>query len=273
MVLVIACLTSPPAGAKAPDGRRLFESHCAPCHGANGTGDGPDARLFTPPPRDLHDGVLTRYGTDELVRRVRQGRLLALTRDPHALDEQLRRTDAMMAYLPRMAAANWPAARRGRALYESNCADCHGGAGVPAAAADAPPDLTTAAVQDTLDRPAVRHTRPNMRTLAPTPTPAQGTDLLAFVGLLSPGYTLYTRHCASCHGDDGTPVTVVPTGGRRPQVRIDRAYLAATRPQEVETAIWHMLDATTPQMPHFDTTLDDGQLRAIVEYLRTQDGR
>jgi len=34
-------------------GRELFEAHCASCHGADGTGNGPAARTLKPPPSDL----------------------------------------------------------------------------------------------------------------------------------------------------------------------------------------------------------------------------
>jgi mono/diheme cytochrome c family protein len=34
-------------------GRALYETHCQPCHGAAGTGDGPVGQKFVPPPMNL----------------------------------------------------------------------------------------------------------------------------------------------------------------------------------------------------------------------------
>jgi mono/diheme cytochrome c family protein len=34
-------------------GRKLFEQHCARCHGASGHGDGPDAAKLSPPPANI----------------------------------------------------------------------------------------------------------------------------------------------------------------------------------------------------------------------------
>lgn len=44
--------------ARAPDlakGRALYESTCAPCHGATGLGDGPAGAKLDPPPRNFHE--------------------------------------------------------------------------------------------------------------------------------------------------------------------------------------------------------------------------
>jgi len=40
---------APPAALEEA-GRRVYQSHCARCHGANGNGDGPDARRYLPKP-------------------------------------------------------------------------------------------------------------------------------------------------------------------------------------------------------------------------------
>jgi len=37
----------------------------------------------------------------------------------------------------------------------------------------------------------------------PRLTDQEATEAISFVRLLSPGFELYTRHCAACHGDDG----------------------------------------------------------------------
>ena len=96
-------------------GESLYHAHCARCHGPNARGDGQDASLFPEPPRNLRDGVLDRYETDALVRRVRDGRALALTLDPTALRARLQQIDTLQAHLRRIPTIDWPAAHRGQA--------------------------------------------------------------------------------------------------------------------------------------------------------------
>ncbi len=50
---------SPPPRSAFPaaEAERLYLSLCAPCHGARGRGDGPNASLFSPRPRDFTRGV------------------------------------------------------------------------------------------------------------------------------------------------------------------------------------------------------------------------
>lgn len=151
-----------------PDGARLYRGNCAPCHGRDGRGDGPDADLFPERPRNLHDPAL------------------------------------LAAMLPQR----------------------------------------------------------------------QERDLLAFVRQLSPGSIRYSRYCAPCHGDDGHPPATLAGGFRRPTVVFDATYFSHVDAQDLQTALWHMLDEKKPRMPHFAPLLDEAQTEAIVDYLRAApDGR
>lgn len=42
-----------PSPEKLREGRRLYEDHCARCHGAAGTGDGPAGEGLEPPPANI----------------------------------------------------------------------------------------------------------------------------------------------------------------------------------------------------------------------------
>lgn len=102
----------------------------------------------------------------------------------------------------------------------------------------------------------------------------QERDFLAFVRQLSPGSIRYSRYCAPCHGDDGHPPATLAGGFRRPTVVFDATYFSHVDAQDLQTALWHMLDEKKPRMPHFAPLLDEAQTEAIVDYLRAApDGR
>lgn len=261
------------AGAADPRGAVLYRRHCAGCHGTEGRGDGPDAALLAEPPRDLQDGVLRRYDTAALVRRIRQGTPLTLTRDRGALDRWLRDTDALADHLERLARTGPSVAAEGRRAWEARCERCHGpfGAPPPDLPNESPDDLGDPAVQGRYDderlREAVKHGVPGMPALD-EPVPATDVaPLVAYVRMLGPGMVIYEHTCASCHGDDGRPVDL-PPGLRRPVVTFDGTWLAGTTRQERETAVWHMLANERPQMPHLAPTLSGADVTLIVEWLR-----
>jgi mono/diheme cytochrome c family protein len=65
---------SAPADARAR-GESIYSVRCAPCHGANGGGDGPAAAGITPKPRNFRDPDFWRgRPVDQLRLVVRQGK-------------------------------------------------------------------------------------------------------------------------------------------------------------------------------------------------------
>ena len=260
---------APPA--PSAQGERLYRRYCSPCHGPDGRGGGPDAALFPERPRDLHDGVLERYETATLVRRIRDGRALALTLDPAALRARIGEIDAVRAHLRRIPTIDWTAARRGEEVYARDCERCHGLFGE--APSPGPLDLADPSLQRRLDddaiRRLVRHGHAGMKL--PALTPNQEGDLLTFVRVLSPGFIRYFRYCAPCHGDDGRAPAELPPDVKRPTVTFDAAYFATVDERDLETAVWHMVELQTPRMPHMGPMLDEAQVRAIVEWLKRED--
>jgi mono/diheme cytochrome c family protein len=60
--------------ANLPAARRLFEDKCAECHGDSGKGDGSQAKMYNPKPRDLTDGAHMNSLTDgELFYKISEG--------------------------------------------------------------------------------------------------------------------------------------------------------------------------------------------------------
>lgn len=60
------------AGTRA--GKALFASHCAPCHGPQGQGDGLAAAALNPPPRDLTSPPVQQETDGALFWKISSGR-------------------------------------------------------------------------------------------------------------------------------------------------------------------------------------------------------
>ena len=102
-----------------------------------------------------------------------------------------------------------------------------------------------------------------MPGLRQVPNDTDSKALAAWVGVLSPGFRVYDRYCAGCHGDDGRAPAGVAASDR-PTVAFDTAYLADLEPGELEDAASHMVIGKKPRMPHMASELSEAQARAIV---------
>ncbi len=266
-----------PTGATPPpEGAVLYGRHCARCHGPSGRGDGPDAELFASRPRDLRYGIMARYSTDDLVRRIRSGAPLQLGLDLPALKARATEVEALAAHLHRLPTVDWRRVELGQEVYVDRCEVCHGAAGQPGptlphgarAARDlADPSFQRAITDDQLAH-VVRHRQHGMPPLEPPVAANEIPALVGFVRLLSPGFALYDRYCAACHGDDGRGAGDFASDLPRPTVVFDADYFRRRDPEQVRTAIWHMLADQRPAMPHLRSTLTEADARAIVQYLK-----
>jgi len=276
LVLLAAAVRAATPGADLP-GSALYRHHCAPCHGTSGRGDGPDAVIFLPPPRNLRDGLLTRYDTQALVRMIRDGAALPLPLDPAMMRARADDVETLVAHVQHLPDVDWTLVERGEEIYVDRCEICHGPGGrpggTPPAGVKPPRDLSDPAFQRSVDDDrllaAVRHGVKGMPAIpALRRRDADARALLAYVRVLSPGFTLYGRWCAACHGEDGSADEVVDPG-EKPPIAFDRAWLSSEDPEVLRTHVWHMLARQRPAMPHFREKLSEGEVRAIVEWLRT----
>jgi mono/diheme cytochrome c family protein len=70
-------LTNPlqPSSASLADARGVYREKCAQCHGESGKGDGHDAHLYSPPPRDFTDAARMDAVSDgELFYKISHGK-------------------------------------------------------------------------------------------------------------------------------------------------------------------------------------------------------
>ena len=279
LVHAAQAVAAPTAKPGTPDGRRLYREYCSSCHGVGGKGNGPDAEIFAARPRSLREGFLKKYSTDELVRRVQEGKPLELAIDLPALRARAGEVEALVAYMKRLSGINWDLAVPGQDIYEERCALCHGSTGRPGPTlpegVKRPRDLSDpkfqSSVNDTELIVVVRHGREGMPGLTPRVSEDEARELAAYVRLLSPGFELYSKYCAACHGDTGQGNGNLAEQITRPRMAFDRDYFTHADPEGLRANVWHMVRDEKPMMPHFRILLTEAQARAIVEYLQRTD--
>ena len=184
--LLWLCVLAGMAAASADEGERLYQAHCAVCHGERGNGDSRAARSLKPPPRDFTRAdpqVLTRERMIDAVTHGRPGTAMMpfasrLTAEQIAQVVDFVRGRFMTAGGKKAAGAG---EADGEALYRRHCAVCHGDDGAvavwarnslkppPRDFAHADPEVLTREVM--ID--AVTHGRP-------------GTAMMPFTSRLSP---------------------------------------------------------------------------------------
>ena len=102
-----------PAVPGVPQGRALYDAHCAVCHGPGGKGDGPGALVVRQPMRDFSDPAAMRDLKDRFLIEITKkgssqfGRSNAMPAWSMKLsDEEIR---AVVAYIRSLAPRNPPA--------------------------------------------------------------------------------------------------------------------------------------------------------------------
>ena len=257
-------------------GMGLYLRHCAPCHGEDARGSGPNAALFLSAPRDLREGFLGAYSTDDLVKRVIDGRPLRLALDIPALKRHSTEVGAIERHLRRLPQLDWLVVEHGWSIYAERCTTCHGPFGKPQGdlpkGVRQPRDLGSDEFQKSVDDAsllqAVRHGRKGMPALVPRLRTDEAERIVAFVRVLGPGFEGYSKFCGQCHGDDGVGIGNFDGTVGAPAGNFDAEYFSRVDQSHLRESIWHMLHQEKPTMPHFREQIGEAEARLIVEYLR-----
>ena len=108
-------------------GRTLLATYCAPCHGANGGGDGPAAAALTPRPTDLAAHKYTSDRLSEVLWNGSFGTAMSAWRDHQVADlaAMAAAVQALSVVQPEQPPSEQMLAVGAR-VYEANCIQCHG---------------------------------------------------------------------------------------------------------------------------------------------------
>ncbi len=110
------------------EGAAIYAEKCAPCHGDNGLGNGPQANGLSVPVTAIGDPAVARQSTpSEWFRIVTQGNLERFM-PPFASLSDPQRWD-VVAYVYQLSTPTETQAQ-GRRVYQANCAGCHGELGM-----------------------------------------------------------------------------------------------------------------------------------------------
>ena len=136
--------------AAAPDltaGAVIFAQECAPCHGAQGLGNGPQAAQLPKPPTALGQPEIALAAVpSDWYKIVTQGEMDAYMPPFTSLDDQ-QRWD-VVAYS--LSLGTTPAElAQGKAIYEANCVKCHGADGKQSVKSDFSNQARMAALSQT----------------------------------------------------------------------------------------------------------------------------
>ena len=267
-------------------GEALYLRNCADCHGWEGGGGGPVADMFGIRPPSLRRPVLWAENSEsELIGKVLYGRELSVPLDAGTLLSPNVDLTAITAYLRRLPSIAWDQVNRGQEIYDSLCVYCHGlygrGDGIMAKQLPVlPRDLSSPVFQSQVSEADLLRLIADGKGAMPGVGNLMDAEqlgaVLGYVRVLSPGYELYTRFCAVCHGTDGHPPEMdTETIGEAeampeelPQVAFNQTYFQTHSKEQVDRGVQHMLQHSRAIMPHFNGELSKEEVREILSYLR-----
>ena len=262
---------APDADAKTPPtattprrlslGEVLYLQHCADCHGWEARGDGPLAQVLATKPRNLrqYHSLFINNSDAAIALRILSGQALPIPVEPATLRYAKDEIDSLMIHLHRLPTLGGSEVATGRQVYDSLCAACHGlygrGDGLGARHLSAPPaDLRTVAgktpMNDTDLVRVITDGKGAMPGAGDVLTAHEIRAVVAFLRVLSPGYEVYDRFCARCHGVNGDPGKLSTPASNTARLkhppRLDATYFKQHTPDQIRTASQHLPKQNRP---------------------------
>lgn len=194
-------------------GQLSYAENCAPCHGATGQGDGPSAAELGVPPSALgrYEAIASRTWQElfDITRNGNMPRMMPPWKNQLS-DQEIWHTVAYAWTLHTSA----DEAALGQAIYEANCATCHGadGKGTLPGAPDLSDFAVTSATSQATWAAAVANGKGAMPGFAGKLSEAEQRASLAYLRSLSLGGPLFRGPLASGAGVIGGIVTNATTG-------------------------------------------------------------
>ena len=206
--------------AHAPDlaqGKALYATNCASCHGALGKGDGPAAQGMNPPPPAVGDRVLMVDRSPALMYRIVSVGITGTSMPAFAATLSSEQRWSVVGYVTTLRSTS-AQIMEGEGLYLQRCASCHGlsgeGDGPQAPALTRlPPELASSAWQversDARIAEVIRHGIPGSAMPPSRDLPdSDVVKLVAFVRTL-PSRTTNGQAVAQTTGDKGAAAAPV----------------------------------------------------------------
>lgn len=280
---------TPAAPRRFSEGEVLYIRNCADCHGWEGKGNGPVGQVLLKKPPSLRQPELFTKNTEaELIARILLGKDLAIPLSSEAVQDTEADVASLLRYLRRLPTIPWETVAAGQQVYDSLCVSCHGiygrGDGLMSSSLSPQPrNLGDPAYQthvgdEELFR-VISEGKGAMPGVADVVSVNDRRAVIAFTRQFSPGFELYDRFCAVCHGAMGIPPEVAQQelftellGERAAKTTMpvfDKNYMQTHTDDQLRGWVRHMLKQHRAVMPHFGGDLNAQQVRRILAYLRS----
>jgi mono/diheme cytochrome c family protein len=279
------------------EGEKVFDSHCAICHGKDGGGDGPVAKGLAVKPRDFKDQSWMAGQADGGFMKAAMDGIAGSVMPAFAGRLSERELWSAVAHIRQISPrkqlrdpTSFPLPEdRGRELYAQHCKGCHGDKGKgdgPAARffTAAPRDLSNmewmVANPDSLLRSMIGKGVKGspMPGFAGQLSDAEITAVIEYLRRIShtravanpmvgEGRTLYLHHCAECHGIEGNGDGPVANQlSPPPRVFRNPQWQHAQSDETLKTIIERGKKGTA--MPPFAALFNEREIALLVQYLR-----
>lgn len=266
------------------EGEARYFRYCSGCHGWEGRGDGAVARMLGLHPQSLRRPQLySWYNEAELTAKILFGDAFLILPHPDRVVSAEEEISAIVGYIKRLPEIELDEVIKGKETYDSLCAYCHGfygrGDGILAYDQAGPPrDLRSPTFQaktsDQEFRQIISGGKGRMPGTKDVLKEEEIRSAIAYLRVLSPGFELYERFCAACHGSNGYPswpsdeLFGIPPPPNRYIPIFNEDYFRSRTDAVLRLSVRHMYEAKHSAMPHFSSELNGADIRKIIGYLR-----